>query len=115
MLPAAVRDDLLHGFKLARHGPIISHHQFADDTLILCEANVDQIKNVKAIMLCYEAVFSLKVNFHKSELLGMMVDEQTLNISANILGCKSWFVSIWLSWAASVFWENSQGCLEPGD
>ena len=36
-----------------------------------CEPNEDQIKNVKAILLCFEVVSGLKINFFKSELIGI--------------------------------------------
>ena len=40
-----------------------------------CEANEDQIKNVKAILFCFESVSGLKINFFKSELIGIRVEE----------------------------------------
>lgn len=66
----------------------ISLLQFADDTLIFCAANEDQIKNVKATLLCFEAVSSLKMNLFKSELIGIRVEEALLIHHADILGCK---------------------------
>lgn len=43
------------------------HLQFTDDTLIFCEAEEDQIKNIKAILPCFKVVSGLKINFLKSE------------------------------------------------
>lgn len=53
---------------------------------------------MKAILLCYEAVSGLKVNFRKRELLGVMVDDDhSLNLYAAIMGCKiGSFPSIYL-------------------
>ena len=66
----------------------ISHLQFADDTLIFCETNEDQVKNVKAILICYEAVSGLKINFFKIELIGIRVDDPKMIQFADILGCR---------------------------
>lgn len=66
----------------------ISHLQFADDTLIFCGANEVQVKNVKAILICFEAVSSLKINFFKSELIRLMVEDQKKGQFAEILGCR---------------------------
>lgn len=49
MAMAAGNAGLIRGFKVAADAPIISHLQFADDTLIFCEANEGFIKNVTAI------------------------------------------------------------------
>jgi hypothetical protein len=42
---------------------------FADDTLILCDADFDQICNLDHILLCFVAILGLKVNLQKSELV----------------------------------------------
>lgn len=63
IVQASERGILLLGFWPTRGDPEIAHLQFADDTIIFCDANEDQIRNVKAILLCFEAVSSLKVNF----------------------------------------------------
>lgn len=71
---------LIKGFKVFVSAPPISILQFAIDTLIFCEANEEQIKNVKATLLCFEVVSGsgLKINFFKSELIGIRVDEALL-------------------------------------
>ena len=68
--------------------PTINHLQFADDTLLFCDAKVDQLLNVKAILLCFGAVSGLKVNFFKSELLDVHIPDFQLEYLADILGCK---------------------------
>ncbi|KAK3220389.1 hypothetical protein Dsin_014359 [Dipteronia sinensis] len=47
----------------------ITHLQFADDTILFVEPNMDYIRNVKRILRCVELVSGLKINFHKSCLV----------------------------------------------
>jgi len=70
MLSRAMEGGFLSGFQLdnLNNSPLkISHLLFADDTLIMCDADVDQIHNLNHILLCFEAISSLTVNLQKSE------------------------------------------------
>ena len=60
---------------------------FADETILFCDADVEQIFHVKLLLLCFQAVTGLKVNEQKSEMvpIGEVNDVHTL---AEILGCK---------------------------
>lgn len=59
----------ISGFKLGREGEVtISHLQFADDTMIFCEANMRQIGFLRCILTCFGAVSGLKINLDKSVL-----------------------------------------------
>ena len=42
---------------------------FADDTLIFCGANEDQLRNLCCLFLCFEAVLGLKIILTKSEIV----------------------------------------------
>lgn len=52
-----------------------------------CDANEEQIWNLKAILICFKAILGLKINFFKSELIGIRVREAFLYKYANLLGC----------------------------
>lgn len=43
---------------------------------------------MNAIMICFEIVSGLKVNFSKSELIGVGLDEEQVGPLANLMGCK---------------------------
>jgi hypothetical protein len=42
--------------------------QYADDTIILMDHNIEQARNMKLILCVFEQLSGLKINFHKSEL-----------------------------------------------
>lgn len=66
-------------------------------TVIFCEVN-EEVRNVKAILWCFEAVSGLKVNFFKSEVVGVGVGEERVMLLADIMWCK-WVISRRLTWA----------------
>lgn len=88
MINAVVDVGLFAGFSVAKNTPAIGHLQFADDTLIFCGNDEDQIRYVKATLLCFEAVSGLKINFSKSEVIGIRMDKSLLHKFARIMGCK---------------------------
>lgn len=65
----------------------ISHLQFADDTLLVGERSSVNIWSIKAVLQLFESISGLKVIFHKSQLIGINVDEGWLNEAANFLNC----------------------------
>ncbi|XP_026459289.1 uncharacterized protein LOC113359946 [Papaver somniferum] len=69
-------------------GMLISHLQFADDTLIFLDADSEQIKNLRLILISYELLTSLKINFSKSQIFGVGF-EGDLSQFCDILGCCS--------------------------
>lgn len=46
----------------------LAHLQYTDDTIILVENNDACLANLKFILLCFEALSGLKINFSKSEV-----------------------------------------------
>lgn len=56
----------------------VTHLQYADDTMIMVEGSDQDIINLKFLLLCFEAMSGLKINFDKSEVmvLGYSGDDQ---------------------------------------
>lgn len=58
----------LHGIKVARSAPSISHLLFADDSFIFFRANQQEHNTIKNCLIKYESGSGQKVNMSKSSL-----------------------------------------------
>lgn len=66
--------NLFEGYKFGSSEYQVSHLQFADDTLVVCKKSKKNIWAIKATLQLFEVISGLKVNFHKSQLIGVNVD-----------------------------------------
>ncbi|MCI16022.1 LINE-1 reverse transcriptase like, partial [Trifolium medium] len=78
---------LFHGFKICRGGPTISHLQYADDTLCIGEASVENLWTLKAVLRGFELASGLRVNFWKSCLIGINVSDNFMDLACTFLNC----------------------------
>ncbi|XP_050277754.1 uncharacterized protein LOC126719217 [Quercus robur] len=90
MLDKAIHDGHMSGFDVGHlegRSLEVSHLLFADDTLIFCDADLDQVLFLRMILIWFEVVSGLKINLGKSELvpIGMV---HNLGLLLNVLGCK---------------------------
>nr|XP_051201760.1 uncharacterized protein LOC127315299 [Lolium perenne] len=60
----------------------------ADDTIIMLQPDDLAIANLKYILLCFENMSGLRINFHKSEVMVLGGDETEGTRIANMLNCK---------------------------
>ena len=67
---------------------VVSHLQFADDTLIIAEKSWANARAMRAILMLFEAISGLKVNFTKSQLFVVNVHLSWLTEAALVLKCK---------------------------
>lgn len=99
------------GFRVGSGEVTISHLQFADDTMIFCDADVRQLGYLKCLLRCFEAVLGLKINLAKSESF-QVGEECDIKSLAWILGCKIGILpfsylglSLGASFKSKVIWE----------
>jgi hypothetical protein len=86
LMSKAVATNRFSGYKVSNN---ISFHilQFADDTIIVGEGNLNNLWSIKTVLRSFEIVSGLKVNFFKSKLYGINLDESFLGAAACFLHC----------------------------
>lgn len=71
-----------------KEGRIVSHLQFADDTIVLLNGSLKSVSGVKRVLQCFQLLSSLKINFQKSKLYSCHLSGEELDLFADKLGCK---------------------------
>jgi hypothetical protein len=71
---------------LIENGVIIL--QYADDTILLIQDDMEQIIHMTLILYMFEAMSGLKINFLKSEIMMVLHDDEKKMIYSNIFGCQ---------------------------
>ena len=66
---------------------LVSHLLFANDTLIFCDANPNQLVTLREIQTSFEEVSGLKINLGKSELVPVS-EVRNLDVLVGLLGCR---------------------------
>jgi hypothetical protein len=61
--------------------------QYADDTILFMEHDLDQEANMKLLLCAFEQLSELKINFHKSELFCYGEAKQMEGHYTNLFGC----------------------------
>lgn len=83
----AIRSGCFKGYMVSN---VQQHHilQYADDTILLGEGSWENLWSLKSILRGFELVSGLKVNFYKSKLYGINVEDQFLNAASTFLSCN---------------------------
>ena len=72
MLKKIVVGGLLKGFQVGRPNATsvcVSHLLYANDTILFCDADSEQLMYIRMVLTCFKAITSLKVNMNKSEMV----------------------------------------------
>jgi len=89
MMSGMVTANIFEGYSVgSSNNMVVSHLQFVDDTLLLGVKSWANVRALRALLLLFEAMSGLKVNFHKSMLVGVNVSDSWLVEAASILNCK---------------------------
>ena len=89
MIEAGSSAGLVSGFSVGSGNATmsISHLLFADDTIIFCDNDCDQMVNLRCILTWFEAVSGLRVNLAKSSILPVG-EVNNIQLLAGVLGCN---------------------------
>jgi len=89
MMSAMVTNNLFVGYKVGTNNPmVVSYLQFADDTLLVGTKSWANVRALRAVLVLFEEMSGLKVNFHKNLLVGVNISDSWLTEVASILNCK---------------------------
>ena len=88
LLARAIDLGLIKGDSLGHSEIQLTHLQFVDDTLLFCEAEEAEVVTIKRILRCFEIVSGLKINFHKSVLCGVGIEEARAQVFASKFNCQ---------------------------
>jgi hypothetical protein len=80
----------IHGIKIARSAPLISHLFFADDSLLLARASQSEARNILKILEKYQQASGQVVNLDKSEAsFSRNVPIEDLNAICELMNVKA--------------------------
>jgi hypothetical protein len=66
----------------------LTHLQYADDTVIFLSYSAENLRNLRMILTCFEAMFGMKINFDKSEVFTVGLTDEEQQQTVEILNCK---------------------------
>ncbi|KAL5553097.1 hypothetical protein UlMin_040498 [Ulmus minor] len=92
MMDKAVSIGEVKGFKVGKEEVVVSHLQFADDTLFLLDPDQINIQKVHTILNVFSMCSGLKINMNKSSLAGIHMEDEEVMALAAVVGCEkgSW-------------------------
>jgi hypothetical protein len=67
---------------------VVSHFQFKDDTLFMRVKSWVNVRALRAVLVLFVVVSGLKVNFHKSMLVGVNIAETWLSKADTVFDCS---------------------------
>ena len=87
MLSKTAEQDLIKGLLPDfKPGGIISL-QYADDTILFSDTDEYFLKNLKCILVWFEKISGMRINYHKSELIPVNLDVDVTHMVSHIFCC----------------------------
>lgn len=88
LLSKSARMGLVDGIVLSSQVDPVTHLQYADDTILFFKNNTKSIRCIKSVLLLFQIISGLKINFGKSFIYSACNDIHNLKECAAFLGCK---------------------------
>ncbi|GKE16052.1 RNA-directed DNA polymerase, eukaryota [Tanacetum coccineum] len=67
----------------------LSHLFYADDAVFVGEWDVSNIKTLVHVLKCFFLASGLKINLHKSKLMGIGINRRDVEKAARLIGCST--------------------------
>lgn len=87
LLQKAEKIGIIRGIKMGNRA--ITHLQYADNVILFSSISGEGLRNLKRVLRCFTLITSLKVNFHKSALMGINAPRTEVEGMAERLLCRS--------------------------
>ncbi|XP_071708947.1 uncharacterized protein [Rutidosis leptorrhynchoides] len=84
----AIENNLFKGIEVSNDKIVVSHLQYADDTIFFGEWSYDNIRSLMILLKCLETTSGLKVNMRKSCIYGIGVENNEIVAFSNDFGCN---------------------------
>ncbi|XP_071713233.1 uncharacterized protein [Rutidosis leptorrhynchoides] len=84
----AVRNNLFVGVEIGHDKIPVSHLQYADDTIFFGSWSEGNLRNLMKLLKCFELTSGLKINYHKSNLFGVGVENIEIERMAKLFHCN---------------------------
>ena len=89
LINRAKANDQVHGVMPHLIDGGLSILQYADDTILFMDHNLEQAQHMKNILCAFEQLSGLKINFHKSEIFCFGEAKNYKNHYMELFGCNS--------------------------
>lgn len=87
LLQKAEEIGLIKGVSMG-NGRTLTHLQFADDVIIFIDNSNESCHGIKIVLLLFEILSGLKINYQKSSLYTSKKDSSKARDWANVRGCE---------------------------
>ena len=90
LMKSLVGVHLFRGYHVGQQNEVqLTSLQFADDTSIIGEKSWLNVRSIRVVLLLFEVVSGLMVNFHKSILRGENVSDSWWTETASVTNCRT--------------------------
>jgi hypothetical protein len=87
MLIKAANANLIKGLCSNLYPGGVMYFQYADDTILFSASSPEYTTNLKWFLTCFEQVSGMRINYNKSEISPLGLDETKTALFADILCC----------------------------
>jgi hypothetical protein len=89
LLIKAARKGYVRGLINSLYSEGVISLQYSDDTLLFLDHDKQGACHLKWVMVCFEQLSSMRINYHKSDMTPINLDEEEAQKFANIFCCKT--------------------------